>query len=151
MSRSWKVLFAVAAMAPAPAMAQAANDISDEDRAIAEKMIGAGGRITPDTSRNHCLRTIKQGEITVCAPDEDEYRIPSTADSDPNSAQALDDGRLHPPDVSGLPDCSPGSKNGCIGFGKVPAPVYMIDLSSIPEAPAGSDADKIAKGEIRAP
>ncbi|MEJ2456796.1 MAG: hypothetical protein P8Y58_01070 [Novosphingobium sp.] len=128
----------------------AGGKVSEEDRAIAERMLGTGDRITPDTSRNHCLRTIKQGEITVCAPDEEEFRVQSTAELNPYSAEALDDGRLHAPDVSGLPNCSPGSRNGCIGIGSVPPPVYMIDLSSIPEAPAGSDADKIAKGEMRA-
>ncbi|WP_067733020.1 hypothetical protein [Novosphingobium naphthalenivorans] len=116
-------------------------------------MLGIGGRITPDRSRNHCLRTIKQGEITVCAPDEDEFRVKSSADLDPDSAAALNDGRLHTPDVAGggifkgkstmsgmcmIPPCPPEQP-------------YLIDLSSIPEAPAGSDADKIAKGEMRAP
>lgn len=148
MSRSWKVLFAVAALTPAPTIAQTANSPSEADRVIAEKMMSASGRITPDTSHNNCLRTARQGEIVVCAPDEDKYRIPSTAESDPTGARGTDDGRLHPPDVSGLPDCS---KGGCIGFGRAPRHVYMIDLSQIPVAPAGSDADKIAKGEVRAP
>ncbi|SFF74270.1 hypothetical protein SAMN05518801_101146 [Novosphingobium sp. CF614] len=109
------------------------------------------GGVTPDTSRSRCFKTIRQGEIVVCAPDEDEFRVKSTGDEDPYSAQALNDGRPHAPDVSGLPDCRPGSRKGCIGIGSVPPPVYLIDLSSIPLAPAGSDADKIAKGEIRAP
>lgn len=144
-------------MTPAPAMAQTtaetASEPSEEDRAIAERMMGIGGRITPDRSRNHCLRTVKQGEITVCAPDEDEFRVKSSADLDPDSAAALNDGRLHTPDVAGggifkgkstmsgmcmIPPCPPEQP-------------YLIDLSSIPEAPAGSDADKIAKGEMRAP
>ncbi|KHK92348.1 hypothetical protein [Novosphingobium malaysiense] len=116
-------------------------------------MMSAGGRITPDRSRNHCLRTIKQGEITVCAPDEDEFRIPSTADSDPNSAEALDDGRLHPPDVAGGGIFKGKATMGgmCLVPPCPPEQPYLIDLSSIPEAPVGSDADKIAKGEMRAP
>lgn len=118
---------------------------------MAQQMLGSGGRVTRDTSRNACLRTIRQGEITVCAPDEDKFRIPSTADDDPSGAGS-NDGRLHAPDVAGdgifkgkatmggmcmLPPCPPEA-------------AYIIDLSTIPEAPAGSDADKIAKGEKRA-
>jgi hypothetical protein len=34
---------------------------------------------------------------------------------------------------------------------KCPKPLYLIDLKSIPVAPVGSDADKISKGEMRAP
>lgn len=134
-------------MSPAPAMAQAAGDANGEDRAIAERMLGTGGRITPDKSRSSCFRTAKKGEIVVCAPDENQQRVPSTSESDPNSAAALNDGRLHTPDVAG---------NGIFKgkptatFGKVVVP-YLIDLKSIPVAPAGSDADKIAKGELRAP
>lgn len=134
-------------MGPAPAMAQAASQANEEDRAIAEKMLGTGGRVTPDKSRSSCFRTAKQGEIVVCAPDGNEQHVPSTAESDPGSAAALRDGRLHTPDVAG---------NGIFkgkptaSFGRVKTR-YMIDLSSIPVAPAGSDADKIAKGELRAP
>lgn len=138
-------------MTPAPAMAQAASETtanpSDADRAIAEKMLGAGGRVTPDKVRRECANPSRQGEIVVCAAKPDQFRVPSTATSDPTSRQALDDGQLHTPDVAGN-----GIFKGkaTMGFGSVTVP-YMIDLSSIPLAPAGSDADKIAKGEIRAP
>lgn len=127
-------------------MAQATPELSPQDRAIAEKMIGQTGQVTPDRSRRNCFKTAKQGEIVVCAPDEDTFRVPSTSESDPESDQALNDGRLHTPDVAG---------NGIFrgkataSFGSVTVP-YMIDLSKIPEAPKGSDADKIAKGELRA-
>jgi hypothetical protein len=153
LSRSCTFLLAIAAISPAPAIAQAASQPSEADRAIAEQMMSAGGQITRDTSRNHCLRTIRQGEITVCAPDEDEFRIPSTADSDPDSAAALNDGRLHAPDVAG--DGIFKGKSTMAGMCMLPPcppeQPYLIDLSTIPEAPAGSDADKIAKGEMRAP
>lgn len=128
-------------MTPAPAIAQ----VSDEDRQVAEKMMSAG-RVTPDEVTKRCPQSERRGDIVVCAERPDEFRMPSTGDSDPNSKQALDDGRLHPPDVAGG-----GIFKGkpIMGFGKVAAP-YIIDLSSIPEAPKGSDADKIGKGEMRA-
>lgn len=128
-------------------MGQATSEAGQEDRAIAERMLGTGGRVTPDKSRSSCFRTVKQGEIVVCAPDQADQHVPSTIESDPNSPAALRDGRLHTPDVAGR-----GIFKGkpTRSFGKVVAP-YLIDLSSIPVAPAGSDADKIAKGELRAP
>lgn len=128
-------------MTPAPAIAQ----VSDADREMAEKMMSAG-RVTPDTVTRRCPEPERRGDIVVCAERPDEQRMPSTADSDPNSREALDDGRLRPPDVAGG-----GIFRGrpTMGFGRVTVP-YMIDLSTIPEAPAGSDADKIARGEKRA-
>jgi hypothetical protein len=38
---------------------------------------------------------------------------------------------------------------GCI-LQKCPRELYFIDLNTIPEPPPGSDADKIARGEMRA-
>ncbi|MBX7541411.1 hypothetical protein [Qipengyuania sphaerica] len=35
---------------------------------------------------------------------------------------------------------------GCFKVGSVPPPVTLIDLDAIPEAPAGSDADRIGRG-----
>ena len=161
MSRRRRILFAIALFAPIPAIAQtstgtsrpatasaASGSVSEEDRAIAQRMMGTG-RVTAEPARQKCLRETREarpGEIVVCAPDEDKYRVQSTSQEDPLSDQALNDGRLTPPDVAG---------NGIFKgkatatFGKVDKP-YLIDLKSIPEAPAGSDADKIAKGEMRA-
>ena len=140
MSRSWPLLFAIALTTPAPAIAQ----VTDEDREVAEKMMSSG-RVTPDKVTRRCAQPERRGDIVECAERPDEFRMPSTGGSDPNSREALDDGRLHHPDVAGK-----GIFKGkpTLGFGKVEAP-YMIDLSTIPEAPQGSDADKIGKGEKR--
>ena len=80
-------------------------------------------------------------EIVVCAEFEDPAKqyVPSDADSgDP------DDGVPRAPNVSTLP-------SGGMRIGKTPRHPLIIDLSAIPEAPAGSDADLIAKGEKAAP
>lgn len=45
------------------------------------------------------------------------------------------------PDMFGIPDNGKG-----IGFGGVPPPALMIDVEALPKAPAGSDADRIARG-----
>ena len=45
------------------------------------------------------------------------------------------------PDVSGLPNNGRG-----IGIGGVPPPALIIDVEALPDAPEGSDADRIARG-----
>jgi hypothetical protein len=80
-------------------------------------------------------------EIVVCVEHEDPAKqyVPSDTDNgDP------DDGIPHAPDVSGLP-------SGGMRIGKTPRHPLVIDLKAIPEAPPGSDADKIAHGDEAAP
>ncbi len=45
-------------------------------------------------------------------------------------------------------DChEQGNPPGCVtGFGSVPPPALIIDVEALPEAPPGSDADRIARG-----
>lgn len=150
----------VAGTPPAAAAASADSPVrapsgppAEPRRAAAEPRrddaaIAAGLMISPAAAarqrRAVCDEARRQGEIVVCGADRGEqWRVPSTADSDPASRQGQDTGVPRAPDVSGLPDCS----RGCIGFGRVPPPVYVVDFSKLPEAPAGSDADRIAKGE----
>jgi hypothetical protein len=45
------------------------------------------------------------------------------------------------PEAFGIPDNGKG-----IGFGKAPPPALIIDVAALPKAPAGSDADRIARG-----
>jgi hypothetical protein len=46
-----------------------------------------------------------------------------------------------PPDLFGIPDNGKG-----IGFGKPPPVAITVDFNALPTAPAGSDADRIARG-----
>lgn len=73
--------------------------------------------------------------------------VPSNTDSG-----ATDDGLPHAPDVSGLPPCLNSGLQFCAQHvGAKPRQLYIIDLKALPEAPAGSDADRIAKGEVPPP
>jgi hypothetical protein len=46
-----------------------------------------------------------------------------------------------------IADCKDqGNPFGCVGFGKAPPPAYIVDFAALPTAPAGSDADRIARG-----
>jgi hypothetical protein len=87
-------------------------------------------------------------EIVVCARHEDPRKqyVPSDIDNG-----VPDDGGVpRAPNVSGLPDCAAATV--CAQhLGPQPRQLYIIDLKAIPEPPAGSDADKIARGEMAAP
>jgi len=45
------------------------------------------------------------------------------------------------PEMFGIPDNGKGTS-----FGKAPPPALIIDVAALPKAPAGSDADRIARG-----
>lgn len=87
------------------------------------------------------------GTIVVCGGKEasEKERLPLRGETD--GAKSINDGRPRAPSVSGLRDCS----RGCLGLGGAPAPVYYFDIKALPAPPPGSDADRIAKGEIPAP
>ncbi len=107
-----------------------------------------GPRVPPRV----CPEATAGTEIVVCArkQDDTEFRVKSTRELRPDSHQATYNGLPRAPNVHGIPTCAE-TGNPCIGFGKVPPPIYYIDLTKIPVAPAGSDADKISKGELRQP
>lgn len=140
-------LFALACAAPALAQSAPAESTRTAEEAIATTRENYG----PPAPKPRCGAG-GPGEIVVCAPGNgDEFRVQSTAELDPNSreAQRLRDGGIpRAPQVGTVIDCSQG---GCIGFGSVPPPAYMIDFSSLPADPPGSDADLIARGEKKAP
>jgi hypothetical protein len=107
---------------------------------IAQRLLTAG-------QPKKCEKAGPDGAIVVCGGREanEKERLPLRGELD--SARSTKDGLPRAPNVSGLPDCS----RGCIGLGGVPPPMYFFDITKLPEAPADSDADKIARGEIRGP
>jgi hypothetical protein len=125
------MLLAAAAAAVTPVPTVTAEQALENARAI---FSGAPKRAAPCPEAGG-------DEIVVCAEHDDpetQY-VPSATDSgDP------DDGVPRAPDVTGLP-------SGGMRIGKTPRHPLIIDLKSIPEAPPGSDADKIARGEQAAP
>jgi hypothetical protein len=144
--RSGIAAMAVLLASPVPALAQ-----SDElDRKVAERIEQARQVYGVPDPRLRC-RPGSDGEIVVCADHGADLKVPSTAESDPNSREArraLDNG------VPRAPQLDRGSckgQAGCVVGGWAPPPVYYIDVTALPEPPEGSDADKIAKGEMPAP
>lgn len=138
---------AVLAAVAFPAGAHAQNAESDADRHVQEAFDAQKAMIT--TTPRACRPENRvPGQIVVCRNNEENERqkLPLPVERDTSKTTA--DGAPRAPNVSGLPDCS---KGGCMRLGKVPPPVYYFDITKLPEAPAGSDAEKIARGEMAPP
>lgn len=115
------------------------------DARVAEIMADAQTVLSAVPPRQRCDAG-SADEIVVCAAtDSSRYRVPSTTDSNPASREALRTGVPSPPQFD-RGSCK--GQAGCVVGGYTPPAIYAIDLKAIPEAPAGSDADKVAKGEL---
>ena len=84
------------------------------------------------------------GEIVVCREvgvDNSALTGDRAASQKRYAQETAFKGAPPPPDMFGIPDNGKG-----IGFGGVPPPAIFIDVEALPKAPAGSDADRIARG-----
>ena len=153
MRRLALALTALTLIAPTSAGAQTAPDPDATDHAVAGRIEQARAVYGVKDSRAGC-RPKPGDEIVVCADHGEDQRVPSTAQSDPNSRaarRALNGNIPAAPDVASI-KCRQGAVGVCRGnFGGVPAPIYYVDVTKLPQAPAGSDAEAIANGEANAP
>ena len=153
MRRLALALTALALIVPASVRAQAPPDPDTADRAVANRIEQARAVYGVKDSRAAC-RPKPGDEIVVCADHGEDQRVPSTAQTDPNSRaarRALNGNIPAAPDVASI-KCKQGADGVCRGnFGGVPAPIYYVDVTKLPQAPAGSDAEAIANGEATAP
>ena len=129
----------------------AADRTPDGTQRTAETMIDrartAYGPLAPQRPKP-CGNQDKAGDIVVCAPgDGKQWRIPPTSETDPNSRTATRTGVPRAPQLD-RGSCKGSGRIGCIGLGGKGREIYMIDLSSIPATPKGSDAEKVANGEM---
>ncbi len=87
----------------------------------------------------------EDGEILVCAEEQEQsqFRVAASSALDPESDEALDDGLPRAPSVAGA-----GIFHGepTFSMGAPPPPALIVDVTALPLAPAGSDADRIARG-----
>lgn len=133
------------------AQAQIKRTITAEEAAANAKQ--AYGPPPPRKKAQDCPKTdVGEDEIVVCGDediDQSEFRVKSTAELDPDSREATNDGLPRAPDVAGdgIFKGKATVSGGCFLNGCPPPPAYIFDISELPEAPEGSDADKIAKGE----
>lgn len=129
-----------------PALAQQAEIEGDQSSEAAEVASEDPGKplnlsVTAARKPRRCSGTGANGEILVCGRDEGEdVRVPSDETN-------TNDGLPRAPEI-GQPSCKKTGNKGCIGFGGVPPPVYYIDVKAIPKPPKGSEAEKVANGEI---
>jgi len=148
-----KILALLACLVLTSGVAHAQTPDEELDRKVAERFEATKAKFGVGGHRQRC-QPAEAGEIVVCANGTPDQRVPSTADSDPNSREArraLDGNIPSPPNVAYI-QCKRGADGVCRGnIGGAPAPVYYIDVKALPQAPEGSDADKIAKGETPAP
>lgn len=141
-----RLVTTLALLMPSPLLAQ--SDPDAVDRQVSEILDQAKAVYGVPDPRLRCRPKPGSDEIVVCIDRGEDLVVPSTAESDPDSLaarHALDDG------IPRAPQFDRGYCAECPHFGSVPPPVYYIDVTALPEAPPGSDADKIAKGEVSAP
>jgi hypothetical protein len=121
------------------------------DQVTAEEAVArSNNNYGPPPPRSNCKQDPENTEIVVCAEeeqDQSEFRVQSTAQLDPEGKEATNDGLPRAPDVAGDGIFKGG---GLLKFGSVPPPAIMFDISELPEAPEGSDADLIAQGKKKA-
>jgi len=128
----------------------------DGDRLTAEEALQRNQTVYgPPPPRRACKTEAENSEIVVCAEEEEdqsEFRVQSTAELDPASREATNDGLARAPDVGGegIFKGEGMVTGGCFLQGCPPPPAIIFDISELPEAPEGSDADLIAQGKKRA-
>ena len=134
---------------PCAVTAQDAVETREQVLSAEDVLSDAAATYGPPTPEPTCDPQ-ESDEIVVCAKQDDSsrYRVKSSSELDPTSKEALDDGLPRAPDVSG-----PGIFTGPATIGGLclippcPAPpALIIDVTALPEAPPGSDADRIARG-----
>lgn len=144
------MIAALVLFGPATAVAQAADPDPDPvDQRVAEMLQTARTVYGVRDPRDRCRRS-PEGEIVVCVDRGEDLRVPSTAEADPNSREAR---HIRDGEVLRAPQLDRGScrgQPGCVVGGWAPPPV-SVDVSQLPQAPEGSDADRIAKGELPVP
>lgn len=147
------VLAAGAGAARAQAVYGPVNERPEAEKSLAERAAAADARekaLLEDPNKR-CRREAEASrEIVVCADPDKNTRDRLPLRNETETARSTRTGVPRAPDLDDM-DCRTHPRGVCISVGKAPAPIYYIDLSKIPEAPPGSDADRISKGEIPAP
>ena len=90
---------------------------------------------------------IISGEIIVCRRrSADGPGYDAEAARRRYAERTMNRGNPQAPDLFGIPNHGPVVARGCFIGPCPPAPIYYVDVEALPEAPPGSDADRIARG-----
>jgi len=154
MSRSAGLAILILAVTSTPSHSREKADITAD--ITAEQIVQTARQIYGPPPPEPACAPQTGNEIVVCAQEQDNsvFRVKSSSQLDPDSDEALDDGLPRAPDVAGagIFQGKPTIGGMCIPGLQAcpPPPALIIDLSALPEAPEGSDADLIGKGEKKA-
>lgn len=88
------------------------------------------------------------GEIVVCrrrSGDENRLYDKETAETR-HAVRTMHHNDPQAPGLFGIPDHGPVVARGCFIPPCPKPPVYLIDFDKLPDTPAGSDADRMARG-----
>ena len=142
-----------------PAAQEAADETSSAQPSPAPAPPPGGINLSVTVPRNESDRAVEErceseadagkvaGEIVVCR------RLGEASDGSWDSEKWKKEyaertalkGAPRSPDF--ILDCKDqGMPFGCVGLGKAPPPALLIDVTALPKAPPGSDADRIARG-----
>jgi len=128
-----------------PVTARGQNAESEADRRV-QDLLSRQAQQTDLGDKRCKLGNADASEIVVCRRrDSDADRYPGRETLE--SVQSTRDGIPRAPDLA---PHYPGVvvARGCFIGPCAPPPMIFIDVKALPEAPAGSDADKIARGEM---
>ena len=132
-----------------------ANGSEDDGVDAAEEIdlrVSLDDLIGPEAPYEECTdeqeAAIISGEIIVCRRQQDQRKF-RTLDPEGSLARFAEETafRDDPKTPDFISDChDQGWPAGCVRFGSVPEPALIIDVAALPQAPPGSDADRIARG-----
>ena len=142
------IALSLGAAAPAGAQSEDASRASGEPR-TAEQFIETAREVYSVRERPEavvCPESVGN-EIVVCAtPDRpDDQALPSPTERAQAAGERPPDRIPDAPYVLGLPEC--GVEVVCHRMGKAPPPIYIIDLSAIPEALTPEEAALVFRAE----
>lgn len=132
------------------ALAFGAAAASAQDRAVHEVIRKAQSAYGPADPKKECQPSTGEG-IVVCAmlEDQEQFRLRSDEQAEDDYArETMYANDPQAPDVAG-PGIfkGPATASGCIpGITCPPPRAIDVDFSALPEAPPGSDADRIGQG-----
>jgi hypothetical protein len=127
-----------------PAASLPAESSADEPN-LAERLL-----VSPRQPRCEDEEVVSNG-ITVCGKKKDNSKDRLPIPGELESATALGDGLPRAPDVMSNRISGHSIKFGsCFLGGCPPGMLPNINFRALPAAPAGSDADRVGRGEIRA-
>lgn len=111
----------------------------------AEQMIEVARETWGTSDAHRRCPEAKPGEIVVCEPKQEDFRVESPIDEAIRTGQSVPDGLPRAPDVFGLPPCE--AYTVCSRVGRTPEPPLLIDLAALPHPLTPEEAALVFRAE----